>query len=134
MIANVRMLCASGERKAVAVTPLVIQLNQGHMHNILIHVFYERRDHGQEWFRKLAMGIENLFESLDPDSEEISMLTSREQEVLRLVALGFKTEHIASNLTISKHTVFNHIRNARIKLHASKKLDAVLIALHNGLL
>ena len=61
-----------------------------------------------------------------PAPVETSPLPLRELEVLRLVALGWDTRHIAARLGISRHTVRNHIRNLRDKLGASTKLDAVL--------
>ena len=56
-------------------------------------------------------------------------LTSRELEVLRLVAMGWDTPRIAHELNISPHTVLNHIRHFRRKLDAPTKLDAVVSAI-----
>jgi DNA-binding NarL/FixJ family response regulator len=66
--------------------------------------------------------------------ENASNLTSRELEVLRYVALGWESRHIAGELGISTHTVRNHIRNFRQKLNASTKLDAVVAGVRLGIL
>lgn len=61
-------------------------------------------------------------------------LSPREVELLRLIAAGTSTERIASDLAISIHTVRNHVRSLRHKLGAKTKLEAVVIAIRNGLL
>ena len=61
-------------------------------------------------------------------------LTGRELEVLRLVALGLETKEIADEFGLSPHTVLNHVRNARKKLHVKSTLAAVISAQHSGLL
>jgi two-component system, NarL family, nitrate/nitrite response regulator NarL len=60
-------------------------------------------------------------------------LTSREREVLTLLADGSSTEEIGGDLFLSLHTVRNHVRNILTKLHARTKLEAVVIAARAGL-
>ena len=60
-------------------------------------------------------------------------LTSRELEVVRLLAAGETGRSIGGRLHLSGHTVENHIRNAREKLHAATRLDLVLTAQRLGL-
>ena len=69
-----------------------------------------------------------------PMPEEVSALTPRELEILRLVALGWETPRIAAQLGISLYTVLNHIRNLRYKLNVSTKLDAVVKGLRLGII
>ena len=64
----------------------------------------------------------------------VGQLSPRETEVLRHLAAGVQTDHIAQLLDISVHTVRNHIRGLRTKLGARTKLDAVVIAMREGLL
>ena len=64
----------------------------------------------------------------------VSRLSPREEEILRHMAAGAQTEQIAEDLDISIHTVRNHIRGLRTKLGARTKLDAVVIAMREGLL
>ena len=66
--------------------------------------------------------------------EEVSALTSREKEVLSLVAQGASDQEIAENLVISIHTVKSHMRNILSKLHLSHRHDAAQFALREGLI
>jgi len=61
-------------------------------------------------------------------------LTEREREVLALVAEGLTNAAIADRLTVSVHTVRNHVANLSAKLGASSKLEALAIAVREGLL
>ena len=61
-------------------------------------------------------------------------LTEREREVLDLVAEGLTNAAIADRLTVSVHTVRNHVANLSAKLGASSKLEALAIAVREGLL
>ncbi len=60
-------------------------------------------------------------------------LTSREEEVLRMVAQGLINEEIADKLAISKWTVRTHVRNILAKLHLANRTQAALYALREGL-
>lgn len=61
-------------------------------------------------------------------------LTEREREVLSLVAEGLTNAAIAERLVVSVHTVRNHVANLSGKLGASSKLEALAIAMREGLL
>jgi two-component system response regulator DevR len=61
-------------------------------------------------------------------------LTEREREVLSLVAEGLTNSVIADRLFVSVHTVRNHITNLSNKLGAHSKLEALSIAVREGLL
>jgi DNA-binding NarL/FixJ family response regulator len=63
-----------------------------------------------------------------------SELTERELEVLELLAEGLPNADIAQRLTVSVHTVRNHIANLSGKLGAHSKLEALSIAVRDGLL
>ena len=56
-------------------------------------------------------------------------LSPREREVLGLLARGLTGEQIAERLVLSPETVRTHIRNAREKLGASTRVEAVTMAL-----
>ncbi|MEM9036243.1 MAG: response regulator transcription factor [Actinomycetota bacterium] len=70
----------------------------------------------------------------DGDSEAAPQLTRREHEVLELVAEGCSNQAIADRLTLSLHTVRNHVQNILRKLDAHSKLEAVAIATRQGIL
>jgi DNA-binding NarL/FixJ family response regulator len=61
-------------------------------------------------------------------------LTEREREVLALVAEGLPNAAIAQRLVVSVHTVRNHIASLSAKLGAHSKLEALSIAVRQGLL
>jgi DNA-binding NarL/FixJ family response regulator len=63
----------------------------------------------------------------------VENLTSRESEVLRLLADGLPNKAIASNLEISDETVKFHLAAIFGKLGASNRTDAVRRALRRGL-
>jgi len=60
-------------------------------------------------------------------------LSKRELEVLRLLANGTSTDAIVGRLVLSPHTVRNHVRNILAKLNAHSKLEAVAIAVREGI-
>jgi DNA-binding CsgD family transcriptional regulator len=53
------------------------------------------------------------------------LLTTREKEVLHLVAKGFSSKQIAHELSISKHTVESHRKNLLQKLKANNVADLI---------
>lgn len=60
--------------------------------------------------------------------EEQSPLTRRENEVLKLVARGATTPHVAEELKISKYTVEDHLKQIYRKLDISSRAEAALEA------
>ncbi len=60
-------------------------------------------------------------------------LTSRELEVIRLVATGSTNREIATTLSISAHTVARHLQNIFVKLGVSSRTAATSYAYRNGL-
>ncbi len=61
-------------------------------------------------------------------------LTERELEVLVLLAEGLANSDMAARLGVSVHTVRNHVANLSAKLGAHSKLEALSIAIRQGLL
>ncbi len=64
----------------------------------------------------------------------VQTMTPREQEVLRLLASGASTEAIARKLGISPATARNHIHKVLEKLGVHSRLEAVTLALRNGVI
>jgi DNA-binding NarL/FixJ family response regulator len=60
-------------------------------------------------------------------------LTSREQEVLTLVAAGLSNDDIADRLVVSPHTVKTHVNRAMTKLGAHDRAQLVIFAYETGL-
>lgn len=62
-----------------------------------------------------------------PTSEEC--LTTRERQILRLIAAGKSNKHIARELNISDGTVKVHVKNLLRKLNLQSRLEAAVWAL-----
>jgi DNA-binding NarL/FixJ family response regulator len=60
-------------------------------------------------------------------------LSSREVEVLRLLAAGRSNQQIADELVISLNTVRRHVSNIFDKTGAANRADAVSYAHRNGI-
>lgn len=67
-------------------------------------------------------------------SEEKPALTTRELECLQFLARGLSNDGIAKELKISLPTVALHLRNARAKLGATTRENAVALAITRGLI
>lgn len=61
-------------------------------------------------------------------------LTSRERDVLRLLADGHSNEAIGKTLSISPQTVRTHVQKAMEKLGATTRIQAVAMALRESLI
>lgn len=70
--------------------------------------------------------------SAERDRPAAPTLTSRETEVLRLVAKGLTYPQIAERLVLSPRTVQNHVQNTLTKLQLSNKAQLVRYALEEG--
>ena len=69
------------------------------------------------------------------DVEELlEPLTPREQEVLRMLALGLANKEIAARLKISEHTVKFHVAAILGKLGAASRTEAVALGIRHGLI
>jgi NarL family two-component system response regulator LiaR len=64
----------------------------------------------------------------------LERLTERELEILQALAEGNSVPEIAGTLFISPHTVNSHVRNILTKLGVHSKLEAVLMALRQGII
>ena len=64
---------------------------------------------------------------------DASLLSSRELEVLGLIALGNSNQQIAEQLFISLHTVKTHARRIHSKLGVERRTQAVAMAKKLGL-
>jgi DNA-binding NarL/FixJ family response regulator len=62
------------------------------------------------------------------------MLTSREREILQLLADGMSNADVAQRLFISQETVKSHVRHILAKLEADTRTHAVAIALRDAII
>lgn len=63
-----------------------------------------------------------------------SSLTDREREVLQLLAKGSQNQAVADQLFLSVNTVRKHVQSILSKLGAHSKLEAVAIAVREGVI
>jgi DNA-binding NarL/FixJ family response regulator len=69
---------------------------------------------------------------VEPDSI-VDLLTTRELEVVRLVAAGLSNDEIAARWVVSNATVRTHVSRAMSKLQARDRAQMVVFAYRNGL-
>jgi two-component system, NarL family, response regulator len=60
-------------------------------------------------------------------------LTTRETEILLLVARGMRNKEIAADLKISDETVQGHVKNILAKLSVHDRTEAVAVAIRRGI-
>lgn len=73
---------------------------------------------------------------IDPDtrSRPLGNLTRRELDVLALASSGLPNKTIADRLGLTLNTVKGYMKSAMSKLHATSRLEAVVIARRADLL
>jgi len=79
----------------------------------------------QDYLRRVSTGTER---------ESYDGLTSRQREVLTLIAEGLSNQNIASQLGISVRTVERHRENIMDRLNLHSRTDLVKYALRKGLI
>ncbi|MDX8384126.1 MAG: response regulator transcription factor [Ghiorsea sp.] len=67
-------------------------------------------------------------------TDQVNPLTSREREVLDLIAKGYSYNEIAVAFSLSTNTVRAHIRNIYRKLSVRSRSEAVFEAVHLGII
>lgn len=80
---------------------------------------------------RLIAGFQQLSSQV---TDSKNLLTSRELELLQLLAEGFSNKIIAERLFISENTVKYHIKNILQKFGVQNRTEAVALAMRQGLL
>jgi DNA-binding NarL/FixJ family response regulator len=76
--------------------------------------------------------VDEVRQSLALDAPPENPLTTREREVLELVARGLKNREIAIRLDLSEQTVKNHLTGILHRLGAPNRTRAVMYAVRQG--
>lgn len=76
--------------------------------------------------------IQELHGSKRDDDRLYTQLTSREMEILKLIADGFNNHQLSEHLVISEHTVKGHVSNILSKLHLVDRTQAAVYAWKKG--
>ena len=74
----------------------------------------------------------HLGELKPPADDSPNPLTSREMEVLRLLAAGKTYKQVATALALSQSTVRNHLHNVYHKLNVVDRAQAVIVSRERG--
>ena len=62
------------------------------------------------------------------------VLSTREKEIVRHLALGEANKEIGAAVGISEQTVKSHVKNILAKLHVRDRTEAVTVALRRGII
>lgn len=84
--------------------------------------------------REVESRVTGFINSLYKDAESPGELSSREKDVLRLIASGKLNKEIADKLCISVNTVITHRKNISSKLGIKSASGLSLYAMMNGLI
>lgn len=76
----------------------------------------------------------NLTAANEKDIQHIPALSSREKEVLELIADGLTNPQIAAKLFISMHTVDSHRKNLLTKFGINNTASLIKLAAKHGML
>ena len=80
-------------------------------------------------FRRSDVGVSGA-----PSPAEVTVLSDRENEVLKLVAQGYVSKEIATRLGIGPSTVSTHIKSLYKKLAVHTRVQVVAVAQARGLI
>lgn len=101
----------------------------------LLEAIKEVSEGGSPMSSRIARQVINAFKDVKATAEEEEYnLSSREKEVLNLLAVGNNYQEIANDLFISVDTVRHHIRNIYKKLHVHSGSEAVAKAIRKKLI
>ena len=84
--------------------------------------------------KEIAFQILKEFPQSKAVTKENTPLSTRELEVLQLVAKGMSNREISDTLFISEHTVKSHLKNILSKLHLDNRVQLTSYAFQKGLM
>lgn len=82
--------------------------------------------------RVAARVLQEIHGRIKDEVNPFTTLTTRELEVLKLIADGLSNSEITERLTISLHTVKGHVSNILSKLHLADRTQAAVYAWKKG--
>jgi DNA-binding NarL/FixJ family response regulator len=89
---------------------------------------------GEQWLEKrsVSLALERLLKREAATREIAGLLTSREIEIVRMVADGLRNREIADRLYINEGTVKAHLHNIYEKLKVNSRLQLTRYARDKG--
>lgn len=138
---NVCARSKSGALRWLNVSILTLPVAAASNPKLVLHLFRDATEIRQhDVFARQVLSLVNSMQPvLAPQVAALAVpdmarqLTSREQEVLVLLAHGYSTENIAKSLSISPSTARNHIQSVLQKLHVHTRAAAVAYAFEHNL-
>lgn len=76
---------------------------------------------------RLLADIKNQTKDDRSDTNPLSDLTAREEQIVRLVAEGFSNKEVGENLHLSEKTIKHYMTNILQKLHVRNRVEAALL-------
>lgn len=136
-----------GEWVWINVTTFALPTGNGGLGHIIVHLFRDatQKKSNERFIQEIVEATKKLRNknsqpglltaparlSSDPTFDA---LTTRERQLLLLLAQGLNTDEMASVLHISPATTRNHIQNILGKLNVHSRLEAVAYAYQHGLI
>jgi DNA-binding NarL/FixJ family response regulator len=90
----------------------------------ILEAIAEVRAGGAPMSSQIARLVVKAFHQRGESKRDLAMLSPREQQILELVAKGFRSREIAQELHLSDHTVSSHLYNTYAKLHVHTRAAA----------
>lgn len=133
----------TGEERWLNVTTFTYPINDKNRDEVIVHLFRDATE--QKNYQKFVNSILSASEQLQrngtfrfipetPEDSQLDELTTRERQVLELLAQGRGTNEIAGTLTISPSTARNHAQNILEKLGVHSRLEAIAYAYQHGMI
>ena len=98
----------------------------------LIHAIRAVAAGGKYIDPKLTAKLVDSYSDRASRGEAKGILSDRESEVLRLIALGYSNKEIGASLSLSVKTIEVHKANAMRKLNITSRIDLVRYAIFQG--
>ena len=92
----------------------------------LVEALQQAQAGGLPLARDMAAQVKQHFQNIGRQQSEVNSLTPREQEVLQLLADGFRYKEIAAQMGVCLDTVRAHASRIYFKLHVSSRTEAVV--------
>lgn len=92
-----------------------------------VNLGYTQMDPGL-FAKAMAHSEQASNDRLDSIPPELTQLTAREREVLRLIAKGYSNKEIAKELYITERTVKNHVKSILRSLDLRDRTQAAIFA------
>ena len=100
----------------------------------LLEAIMDLKNGGSPMSSQIARKVVASFNTRKSKSKDADSLSVRENEILDLLARGFRYKEIAGKLNISTETVRRHVHNIYEKLQVSSRTDAINKVFRNNLM